>query len=119
MLMSWTTHRYRLTKVHASARGPVVLAVYATHTHPPWEWSVVPRSRWLDWLDGERNTATLPPVSIAVGCAGSWQRARARCEEASRATLDRLDCSPPHTRPQLRPDDTAAAAPHRRLRASK
>ena len=117
--MSWTTHRHRCTKVHVSKHGPVVLAVYATHTHPPWEWVVLRRSRWLDWLDGERNTATLPPVSITAGCAGSWQRARARCEQASRATLDSLDCSAPHTRPQLRPDDTAAAAPHSRLRAAE
>jgi hypothetical protein len=84
--MSWTTHRYRCTQVHALAQGAEVAVVYQTHTHPPWEWVVLRRSAWLDWLDGERRAADLPPVSRVAGCGGSWQRARRRAAAAMEAT---------------------------------
>ncbi len=80
--MTWTTHRYRMTKIHVSERGPIVLAAYATHTRPPWEWVAIRRARWLDWLDGPRNVALLPDMAIRAGSGGSWQAARRRAEAA-------------------------------------
>jgi hypothetical protein len=84
--MSWTTHRYRCTSVHVLDRGAEVAVVYQTHTHPPWEWVVLRRSRWLDWLDTERRVMDLPPVSRVAGCGGSWQVARRRAVAAMEAT---------------------------------
>lgn len=71
--MTWTTHRYSLTKCHVSERGPMVLVVFATMTRPAWQWAVVRRSRWLDI---ERNPWRLDGVAEHIGGAGSWQQAR-------------------------------------------
>lgn len=80
--MSWTVHRYRCTRVHVLDRGAEVAVVYQTHTHPPWEWVVLPRREWLRWQTSERRVMDLPPVSRVAGCGGSWQVARRRAAAA-------------------------------------